>query len=718
MPKNILKKYFILLVIPIVLFLFMGRLFFPPSIFITPDFGRSDILHSNLPAKLVLSQNLKNFSLPLWESKIGQGFPLMAEGVMGALYPPNLLIFALLPFKFAIPTTYLLTYLLAAFGVYTLCRFLKLSKSAGLLAAISYSFCASLMLHVQHMNFIQAASVLPWCLLTLLNLQKKPNPRSLGLCTLTLAMLFLTGFVQIWVYALIIFALVIISLSFFSKEGHQKTVFFFFLASVMLSLAISALQLYPSLELLKQSERQSGAQTTEVLSRFPLNVKNFLTLIDPFILGSAKDGTYNYLDFARYGIYWESTINIGIIGLLFSLFGIFYAFLKNKKNIYWIFSATLVISILLSLGKNSPTHILFSLPPLSFFRVPGRFIIFTQLFAVILAAYGLDQVLKSKRFVKKQYIFVFFPIFASINLFFYWWNYNPIKPISFWQDKPETSNVIKDDQNYRIYTIANPKNWNDVFVKAGWANKLDYYKFFENAQDQNLNLVYGNSQLAMFETLPTRRFFSQQGYINNGIKIVDSKIEIEHKTKDLLDFVSTKYLISTMPIDNPNYKELLKTSKENYSYFVYESDSPKPRFSIYYDWAKITSLADYAQKINELDITKTVLLEKDIQKKFAEAKNSIVVEKSADTHIKLQVETNKQGILVTTDTYYPGWRAKVNSKEAEILAANLNSRALIIPAGRSTIEFIYKPKYLKLAATISLLSIIFTVFLLTRKEHS
>src|SRR3989338_10275019 len=109
MVKKILTNYWPFLVIFIVIFAFFARLFFPPSIFVTPDFGRTDILHIELPQKYILSSSLKHLSLPFWETDSGQGYPLFAE-LAGTFNITNLVSLFLLPFNIAIPIIYLLTF--------------------------------------------------------------------------------------------------------------------------------------------------------------------------------------------------------------------------------------------------------------------------------------------------------------------------------------------------------------------------------------------------------------------------------------------------------------------------------------------------------------------------------------------------------------------------------------------------------------------------------
>lgn len=77
-----------------------------------------DISFQNLPAKVELSTNLKNFSLPLWTWKGHCSYPLLAEGQAGAPYPVNLILFYTLSAVHAFWIYILLHLYLAASGFY------------------------------------------------------------------------------------------------------------------------------------------------------------------------------------------------------------------------------------------------------------------------------------------------------------------------------------------------------------------------------------------------------------------------------------------------------------------------------------------------------------------------------------------------------------------------------------------------------------------------
>src|SRR3989344_1380197 len=139
--RHILSRLKILwpaILIPVVIFIFFRQLFFPLSIFITPDYGRSDVWHFSLANKYYLAGELKQNRLPFWNPKIGTGFPTLAEGQSGIFFIPNLVLFRLFPFAAAYNLTLVFAFITAGVGTYLFCRSLTLTKSASLLAGVTF----------------------------------------------------------------------------------------------------------------------------------------------------------------------------------------------------------------------------------------------------------------------------------------------------------------------------------------------------------------------------------------------------------------------------------------------------------------------------------------------------------------------------------------------------------------------------------------------------
>src|SRR3989338_2623832 len=101
------------LVIMIVLFFFLPTLFTLKETFNLGDYG---VQH--FPWAKFFWEELSNGRFPLWTPLFHAGFPLAAEGQVGAFYPIHLLLFSLLPFKGAQNLNILLHFFFGFFFLY------------------------------------------------------------------------------------------------------------------------------------------------------------------------------------------------------------------------------------------------------------------------------------------------------------------------------------------------------------------------------------------------------------------------------------------------------------------------------------------------------------------------------------------------------------------------------------------------------------------------
>jgi len=84
------------------------------------------------------------------------------------------------------------------------------------------------------------------------------------------------------------------------------------------------------------------------------------------------------------------------------------------------------------------------------------------------------------------------------------------------------------------------------------------------------------------------------------------------------------------------------------------------------------------------------------------------------TRVEIEAELEAPGLLVLADSYYPGWRATVDGKPAEILPTNHLFRGVPVPAGRHVVRFEYRSGLLMLGAAVSAAGVALVALLLLR----
>jgi hypothetical protein len=72
--------------------------------------------------------------------------------------------------------------------------------------------------------------------------------------------------------------------------------------------------------------------------------------------------------------------------------------------------------------------------------------------------------------------------------------------------------------------------------------------------------------------------------------------------------------------------------------------------------------------------------------------------------ISLAVDAPRDAFLILSDVFYPGWNATVDGKESKIYCTDFILRGVVVPAGRHTVTFTYKPLSVLIGVTVTLAS--------------
>jgi hypothetical protein len=78
------------------------------------------------------------------------------------------------------------------------------------------------------------------------------------------------------------------------------------------------------------------------------------------------------------------------------------------------------------------------------------------------------------------------------------------------------------------------------------------------------------------------------------------------------------------------------------------------------------------------------------------------IEVDQDERVVVAASTDAPAWLVLTDTWFPGWTARLDGAPVPIARANYAFRAVALPAGHHRVEFTFRPRGLELGAAITL----------------
>jgi len=194
------------------------------------------------------------------------------------------------------------------------------------------------------------------------------------------------------------------------------------------------------------------------------------------------------------------------------------------------------------------------------------------------------------------------------------------------------------------------------------------------------------------------------------------------RENNLVDLLGAKYIVSINPIEGDKNFELIYARLEGLigdrekllqepTIKLYKNHNSLPRawlvkeFKVMNEKEIIAMLIDKRFKPKDV-----VLLEEAPNFPSIDSGGEVGLIKETNNRLLLRVKLDHDGVLVLTDSYFPGWRVLVNQKREKILRANYNFKAVALKAGINNIEFVYAPFSFKLGLLISLLGIIFLIW--------
>lgn len=684
----------------IVIAIFFLPLFYPvKQLIVTPDFGRSDAWHLSFSGKVLLAHSLKQNQLPLWTPLVGNGFPLFSEGQIGALYLPNLLLYRFLDIVTAYNLSFVISYVFAAIGLYTWARMLRLSRPVAWYGGITYAFSGIMMTHLTHPMIVSGLAVFPWIMVATQMMTRQHSIVSIGFLAFLVAQLVFIGFPQTILITLMCSGGYLLLLVLWRRASRRAIAAYFF--AILLALLIGAIQILPSKEFLDQTSAKTGFDP-QAASYFSFPLKHVITLLQPYILGNPRLGTYP--PFVENGsIFWENTAYIGLAPLIF-LIGLF---IKKKKQHVSIVTGswiTLITSLLLMWGRHSPLYLVYSVWPMTLFRVPSRFIWPFTLSLIMLSSVGLERLWQKSTRPTLRLLMLSAITANTVLLGVTWREYHLIKPAHTWMETPKTALVLP--QTDRILTLGASMTHNRAFIERGWTDARPY-EFLRNALDINSNVLWQIPQYELYSGRPMRRTSYYNDLLYRGISMNDTAATISAFSKQLLDSASVRTIISTLPITSDGLSLTHEYSDNNITIGTYDNPGALERVYLTTTVAVAKTVED-VQKILETyqSPPDRAIIEQEIAIQSSGQKGTATITNTSDTSMTIGVtDSPGDSLLVITDTYYPGWKAAVDEKEVAVLPVNIRFRGILVPKGSHTIRMWYKPESVRLGSVISAIGV-------------
>lgn len=396
-----------------------------PLILLSPVYLTGKALFWGTPATQFIPwwefgwNSIMSGQLPFWNPLVGMGAPLAANYQSAFFYPPTWIYFAVYLLggvKWMAWSASLLVcshLILSGIGTAFVLRELKVSEFGQAVGGLAFSLSGYLIARAGFLSINAAAAWLPWTLLYLYRLSAGKKGAGIKL-VLVIAMLLLAGHAQTaWITILMgIVWGIFWALQNGDKGQRLKNLrksITGYLLSGFAGLAISAVQLLPTLEYLLNSQRadEYGYQTAMTYSFWPWR---FLTLILPDMFGNPAVNSY-----WGYGNFWEDAVYIGLLPFIIAFFFILKEIRKRigarlindeirKSNLVMLLTAVILLSFVLALGDNTVIYpfLYRNVPGINLFQAPTRYSLMAVFSMSLLAGIGISKLEKPSG--KKLYI--------------------------------------------------------------------------------------------------------------------------------------------------------------------------------------------------------------------------------------------------------------------------------------------------------------------------
>ncbi len=340
-------------------------------LFLKETFIKGDYLQQFYPWLEAYARSIKNFELPLWIKEVQCGFPLVAEGQIGAFYPLNLGMFFLLPFRMAYNYSFLVHFVLAGVFTYLYARKIGADIWGGALAAILLCFGSAYAGCFVH---IATLKCLTWFPLVLFLYEERVERKAKGplfLAAMAVGMQLLSGSFQMAFYSIICYLLYF----FYRNRLENRNLADFIIdASVVFipAIALSVPQVVLTGQMAACSNRSFNTADFALWNSF-----SPLSLFGLFV-------PYIGMMFSK-----SNVVFISVTGLFFAVYG---AYPVKEEKAGRALAGLFLFSVFLAMGKFNPAYAA-AVKAAKFyaFRAPSRLIYFAAFSAAVLAGVGFSR---------------------------------------------------------------------------------------------------------------------------------------------------------------------------------------------------------------------------------------------------------------------------------------------------------------------------------------
>lgn len=698
-----------------------------------------DVITQIFPWKWLVIDSFKSGNFPLWNPYAFSGTPLLANYQSGALSPLNILYF-IFPFVDAWSMSVLLQPLLASLFMFIFLKSINRSDFASTIGAIAFGFCGFITSWIMYGTLGFAILYLPLALFAIEKFYETKKWQYSTLLAVSIPLSLFSGHFQTSLYFLI-FVFLYILFKFATQKN--KKLFGFTFASLTAGLAISSPQLLPSIEFYLNSPRETIYSISEIIPWTYL-----ATFFAPDFFGNPV--TRN----DWFGHYIEWNAYTGLIPLLLGLYAL------RKKDSYVYFFALISLIVLFFAFKSPIQDLLMSLHiPVLSTSAAGRVIVLFSFSFAALSSFGLDLLIEDIRSKKLKPIFMWLCLIMAV--------FTVLWSLIFFKLYLPADKVAIAFSNFRLPSvifalllittvltliIRNKKllflfpfvlivlvSFDMLRFSLKWIPYEDKKLIFPKiklsegikpvAPHDRMIATFGNEGSGILKISSTEGYDplyiesygefmigAQEGKYVNPERSVVRFPRTSNNSDKLLNFLGVRYIVYkkadgrngwTYPFWDYPVKDF-KLIYEDEKYQVLDNLKVFPRAFVVNKYKVIKDKEKTIEEIykEENSLRDEVILSEKPKLNIEHDENpQVSIVSYSSNLIRIVALTNKDGVLVLTDPYYPGWKSFIDNKETKILRANHAFRAIELPAGKHDVTFVYSPESVKVGFILAIIGV-------------
>ena len=713
--------------------------FFYPLLFGGKVIFYRDFQFVTYPVRYFLAQAYHQGVIPYWTTNTFGGAPFMATLHPGVFYPPSIFFF-LNDVTLALNLFYVFHFLVIGIFTFLLGRKWNLSWAAALCCGLTSMLGGLIVASTLCSNYFLSSVWLPLIFWLYYQFEVRNHAGWFIGLVLVIATQTLAACPEISVMTMLL--LYFHSIVFTTKTGIKREVVRITLVlglAVVLALGLTAFQLAPTAELLKHTFRQGGLDYA-----FHVNWSLDPSKLTTFLLTSDYDDFLNTTVEGKYANFTGllHTLYMGIFGFLFVFLGFF--FRKDKAIGFWL--VIFFFGIFLALGGYNPLYklVYYSIPFLSFFRYPEKYIFISSIAVIFLMGFCLDALIRAtqERKIKISHILIFLLVIFGTTLALAVWDRNleaqypitflivfSVAYVLFYYGKVKKAGFVAllfimilfdlSIKDFHLLPLIDRKFYEEkpflMDIAGGSAGK---YRTYTGRIEKKPNpMVYpsGPNRVAGVRAAK-QQLYPLQGMVF-GFEHVGGVPGLA------LDIENHLIWYQVLIQSEPDRRRLI-LKRSNVKYWV-DGDSPTlhaqggfpivmpDRIKVFEDALPRAFLVPRMQVPKKgrilatfydesFDPLQEVLLSKPVEfKPSTHFKGEVEAVTYSPNHVTVKTRQEGNGFLVLLDTDLPGWTVKVDGREQPILTAYGFYRAVQLEPGDHTLEFDYFPEGFKVGLIVT-----------------